>query len=72
MSWEPKILNHNEQKRKQLELEQQKTVESVMAEVENVIPIGGDRFICFKCSSGWTFARMNTIECCGITYVKNQ
>ena len=37
----------------------------------NVARVGKDKFICPKCNEGWTFARMKSIVCCGITYVRD-
>lgn len=70
MSWQAPIHNQNEEKREALAKEQAKTVESVLAEKDNVVVINQPKFTCMKCGGGWTFARMKTIECCGYTYVK--
>lgn len=60
--------------------EEQKTIREVKEEVinaeklkatPNVVKVGGDRFICPECKEGWTFSRMRTVVCCGITYVRD-
>lgn len=81
MSWlDRRILNKDtslikpseEQKALREVKEDTTTLEDVVkAGTANVVPMNNDKFVCPKCNEGWTFARMKTIVCCGITYVRD-
>lgn len=66
------ILPSEEQKSIRAVKEDNTTFEDVVAKgTPNVVKLSVDRFVCPKCDEGWTFARMRSITCCGITYVKD-
>ncbi len=83
MSWlDRKIVNKNssviipsvseEEKQFREIKEDTTTLEDVRRKgTSNIVPLNTDRFMCGVCNHGWTFSRMKTIECCGITYVRN-
>lgn len=80
MSWvDRKILNRDDALI--VPSEEQKAIREVKEEIvdineittskKNVVVIPASQFVCPKCNEGWTFSRMKTIVCCGITYVKD-
>lgn len=79
MSWlDRKLVNRNDslivpsEEQKALREVREEVIDEVkLAETPNVVKLNAERFICPKCNEGWTFARMKTIVCCGITYVKD-
>lgn len=71
MSWKPAILNREDDKIQRTVREDTTTVEDLVSKgTPNLVKIEKDKFICPECLEGWTFARMKSVVCCGITYVR--
>jgi hypothetical protein len=65
------LITPSEEQRAIREVKEEVVDESKLAATPNVVKVGGEKFVCPNCDEGWTFARMRTVVCCGITYVRD-
>lgn len=71
MSWKPPIINKKEDEISRTIRTEEIDFDDFIKKTSNVVVVNKDSFVCPECNEGWTFSRMKTIQCCGITYVRN-
>lgn len=69
MSWKPNIINHKQEEIQLRKFKEEELNEEIFKK-NNIVKVKAPQFQCPECFNYWTFSRMKTIECCGITYIR--